>query len=166
MEENGIKVRKSTLYVVGVLIAVIVIGLFVFGGGGTTGNVVAGNSELSGKLVGLDPNRQMAGSSCHVMGGRAMGDCDTREIEFRAWRWDWSEPTITVKSGELVRIKATSNDVSHGLSIPQIQFNLRIDPGRTSIGEFIAPSPGKYRYGCSVMCGSGHGSHVGMLVVI
>jgi len=108
----------------------------------------------------------MAGSPCHVMGGNAMGDCNTREIDLEARQWDWSEPTITVKSGELVKIKATSRDVNHGISIPEIKFNLRIYPGRISVGEFIAPAPGEYAYGCSVMCGAGHSNHRGKLVVL
>jgi len=70
------------------------------------------------------------------------------------------------QSGELVRIKAISEDVSHGIAIPKIGFNLRIDPGRTSIGEFVAPSPGEYVFGCSVVCGPGHHAHAGKLVVI
>ncbi len=114
----------------------------------------------------MDPNRAMAGAPCHVMGGQIMGDCATREIILEAWKYDWSEPTITVKSGELVRITATSKDVAHGFAIPEIGFNLAIQPGKTTVGEFIAPAPGTYSYGCSVMCGPGHHNHKGTLIVL
>ena len=100
------------------------------------------------------------------MGGGWMGDCQVREVSLEAWRYDWSEPTITVKSGELIRIQATSRDVTHGIAIPAAQFNLVIEPGKTSVGEFTAPAPGTYDYGCSVLCGPGHHGHAGKLVVI
>jgi len=132
----------------------------------TTGAAIEVDTELSGKVIALDPSRAMAGAKCHFMGGRYMGDCVTREINFEAWKYDWSEPTITVKSGELIKIIATSRDVSHGIAIPEVSFNMRIVPGRETVGQFMAPSPGVYTYGCSVMCGSGHGSHKGKLVVV
>jgi len=164
--------EKSTKIGIGIFVVIVAVGfLFLIGGDGSvTGNTISidsqGNDGFSGNVIGIDPNRAMAGSPCHFMGGGAMGDCQTREVDIEAQRWSWSEPIITVKSGELVRIKATSKDVSHGIAIPEIRFNLRIDPGRTSVGEFIAPAPGEYTYGCSVMCGSGHGNHKGKLVVV
>jgi heme/copper-type cytochrome/quinol oxidase subunit 2 len=119
---------------------------------------------LSGTLVQLEDN-PMQGAPCHQMGGQYMGDCPVREIALEAYRYDWSEPTITVKSGEIVRIVATSKDVTHGLAIPQINFNMQIQPGQTTTGEFQAPAPGEYAFGCSVMCGSGHNNMQGKLVV-
>jgi heme/copper-type cytochrome/quinol oxidase subunit 2 len=163
------KMEKSTKIGLGIFAVIVLAGVFfVFAGKsqGVTGNVVAGSGGLSGNLVGMDSGRVMAGAPCHFMGGNYMGDCSAREIDIEARQWDWSEPTITVKSGELVKIRATSRDVTHGISIPEVGFNLRIDPGRTSIGEFIAPAPGEYAYGCSVMCGPGHGEHRGKLVVL
>jgi len=105
------------------------------------------SSVLTGNVISID--------SGHV-----------RDIQLQALQWDWSEPTIIVNSGELVRIRATSNDVAHGIAIPVVDFNLLIEPGKTNIGEFIAPSPGEYSYGCSVMCGPGHHNHRGKLIVI
>ena len=164
--------EKSTYIGFGLFAIIIVAGiLFVVAkDGGMNGNAVAteGGSAngLSGSLVALDPDRAMAGAPCHFMGGGYMGDCQTREINLEAEQWDWSEPTITVRSGELVRIKATSKDVTHGIAIPEIGFNLQINPGRTSTGEFTAPAPGEYAYGCSVSCGPGHHNHRGKLVVV
>ena len=161
--------EKSTRIGFTILAVIVVAGLFTMGKG-INSSVVAIDAQgavgVSGKLIALDPNRPMAGSPCHTMGGQAMGDCDTREVNIEAKQWDWSEPTITVKSGEKVKIMATSKDVTHGFSIPKLGFNIRIDPGRTSVGEFIAPEPGEYSFGCSVNCGAGHGSHKGKLVVL
>lgn len=124
------------------------------------------NNGLSGREIEMDPNRAMAGAPCHVMGGEIMGDCQAREISLEAWKYDWNEPTITVKTGELVRIIGTSKDVTHGMAIPDIGFNMQLEPGKTTVGQFIAPAPGEYEYGCSVNCGSGHHNHKGKLVVI
>ena len=160
-----VTMKKGTIHK-GVGLLVVVIGIYLFMGGGLgTANGGQG-SGLSGKIVDMDPNRLMAGSPCHVMGGQAAGDCVNREIELEAWQYDWSEPTITVRSGEFVQIKATSKDVSHGIAIPQIGFNLAIQPGKTTQGGFRAPAPGEYQFGCSVMCGPGHHGHSGKLIVV
>ena len=156
-----IEIKKDHLKKGVGLLVILVVGYIFLGG---SSNVTA--SELSGQIVAMDPNRQMAGFPCHYMGGGYMGDCNTREINLEAWQYDWSEPTITVRSGELVRIIATSKDVSHGMAIPEINFNMRIEAGRTTVGEFMAPAPGEYAYGCSVACGPGHHGHTGKLVVV
>jgi len=159
--------EKSTKYIIGAFLLTLVIMFFMKGD--ITGNVVAVGTqnfgEYTGNVVAMDPDRPMAGSKCHVMGGQVMGDCQVREIDLIATQWDWSEPTITVKSGEYVKINAISKDVAHGISIPQLGFNLIIRPGRTTTGGFIAPAPGEYSYGCSVMCGQGHRNHKGTLIV-
>jgi len=162
--------EKSTKIGLGIFLLIIAGGLFLVNGNSNptiNGNAVAVNSDgLSGSLVPPDPNRMMAGAPCHFMGGNYMGDCQIREVNLEAEQWDFSEPTIKAKAGELVRIKATSKDVAHGIAIPEVGFNLRIEPGRTSIGEFVAPAPGEYAYGCSVLCGAGHHNHQGKLVVV
>ncbi|MCH7850238.1 MAG: cupredoxin domain-containing protein [Nanoarchaeota archaeon] len=159
--QKNLQIKKKTLFR-GVGALVVVLFIYMVAGGGSESS----GFTLTGQVVALDPNRPMAGSPCHFMDGQAMGDCETREIELVASQWDWSEPTITVKSGELIRIKATSKDVTHGITIPKIRFNLNINPGRTTVGEFVAPAPGEYLYGCSVMCGAGHGTHTGKLIVM
>ncbi len=154
--------KKNMIKIIPILLLVLLVGC---SKGGTTGAVVQGNA-LSGQLLEMDPNRAMAGMPCHAMGGQLMGDCETREIQLETFKYGWSEPTITVKSGELVRIKAISTDVAHGMAIPSIGFNMFIEPGKTTVAEFIAPTPGEYQYGCSVMCGPGHHNHRGKLIVV
>ena len=163
-KKNDTIVLGTKHLVSGMVIIGVIIGIILLIKAPTTTGETAG--ELSGTIVEMNPDRAMAGSPCHVMGGQVMGDCMTREVQLEAWRYDWSEPTIVVKTGELVRIIAKSRDVTHGIAIPEIGFNLQIDPGKTSIGEFIAPNPGEYAYGCSVMCGSGHRNHRGKLIVL
>jgi cytochrome c oxidase subunit 2 len=126
----------------------------------------SGSIGLTGNVIGLDVGRIMAGAPCHKMGGGFMGDCETREINLEAWKYEWNQPIITVKSGELVRIRATTKDDTHGIAIPAVNFNLVIETGKVSVGEFIAPAPGEYAFGCSVICGPGHMDHKGKLVVI
>jgi len=133
---------------------------------GATGSAVADQLQLSGSLVAMDPGRSMAGAPCHVMGGTVMGDCQTREVQLEVFRYGWSEPTIVVKTGELVRISAISSDVDHGFSIPAVSFDMQITAGKEVSGQFLAPAVGEYVFGCSVMCGPGHHNHRGKLVVV
>ncbi len=159
--------EKTTKIGIGMFVVIVAVGLFITQSGSITGNALAIEAEgLSGQILPTDPAREMAGTPCHYMGGGYMGDCNTREINLEAWQYDWSEPTITVRTGELIRIKATSKDVAHGIAIPQLNFNMRIEPGKTTVGEFMAPAPGEYTYGCSVMCGPGHHNHYGKLIVL
>ena len=181
MKKNNLHFSKKQILLIGIAVLVAVVFLLSannFANGGKTEqqetqrvNTIAPSNEnpgeLSGSIADMDPNRMMAGAPCHVMGGQKAGDCQTREIVFEAWKYSWSEPTITVKAGETVRLKVSSRDVTHGIAIPEIGFNMAIKPGETTIGEFIAPkTPGTYPYGCSVMCGSGHHNHRGQLVVV
>lgn len=137
-----------------IIIGILLLFTMVFLVGCTKGNTVTGNAVAESSLV----------SSSELSG--SLSAENVREIFLEARQWDWSEPTITVRSGELVRLKVTSKDVTHGIMIPDVGFNLQIDPGKENVGEFTAPQPGKYLYGCSVMCGHGHGAHRGELVVL
>jgi cytochrome c oxidase subunit 2 len=87
------------------------------------------------------------------------------EINITAKQWEFVPSTITVKKGDTVRITATSVDVAHGLSIPEYGINQRLEPNVPVTVEFVADKSGTFGFRCSVMCGEGHRSMTGQLIV-
>jgi cytochrome c oxidase subunit 2 len=72
---------------------------------------------------------------------------------------------IRVKAGETVELEITTNDVQHGIDIPDLGIRKPVQPGGTTIITFKAPSKGEYRMACGVICGPRHDDMVGKLVV-
>jgi cytochrome c oxidase subunit II len=78
----------------------------------------------------------------------------------------WSAKEIRVRQGETVRLRLTSEDVTHGFLIPEIGVqSAPIVPGTYQEVTFVAERTGTYRYYCYVFCNHRHGAMVGTLVV-
>ncbi|MFB6182215.1 MAG: cupredoxin domain-containing protein [Candidatus Magasanikbacteria bacterium] len=88
-----------------------------------------------------------------------------REINMIAKKWQFKPSTITVEKGKTVRLKITSQDVMHGLAIPELGINQQLPPGETKTVEFTANKKGKFNFACSVYCGRGHGRMTGRIIV-
>ena len=88
-----------------------------------------------------------------------------KEFTVEASQWQFSPDTITVSKGDRVKITLVNKDVSHGIAIPQFGFSLKAAAGETAIGEFTADKAGNYTFFCNVVCGEGHKSMKGTLVV-
>ncbi|MEK7376662.1 MAG: cupredoxin domain-containing protein [Candidatus Margulisiibacteriota bacterium] len=89
----------------------------------------------------------------------------TKEITFEAYMHGYSPDKIIVKKDALVRLSATSRDVSHGIYIKEYGINEQIKKGETKTIEFIADKAGKFNILCSVYCGAGHNKMKGILIV-
>ena len=87
------------------------------------------------------------------------------EINVTAKQWEFMPNTITVKQGDHVRIYLTSLDVTHGFMLKDYNINVRIEPGQVTTVDFVADKSGEFGFRCSVMCGEGHSSQTGKLVV-
>lgn len=97
--------------------------------------------------------------SAKTEGGQA------REIAITAKRFSFTPDTIRVKQGERVRLRITSEDVSHGFSILELGINEVIEPGKETVVELTPTKKGNFRYFCSVECGTGHLAMQGKLIV-
>lgn len=78
----------------------------------------------------------------------------------------WQPSTIRVKAGARVRVRLSSQDVTHGFLVPAL--GLRSEPvvaGHETVLEFSAPGPGVYPFYCYVLCSHRHGAMVGQIVV-
>lgn len=88
-----------------------------------------------------------------------------REIAVTARRFSFTPDTITVKQGERIHLKINSEDVSHGFSIPELRVNEIVEPGKETVVELTPTKKGKFRYFCSIECGTGHLAMQGNLIV-
>ena len=90
---------------------------------------------------------------------------ETKEFTMTAKRWEFSPDTITVDKGDKVVLNIQSIDVTHGFAISAFGVNSRLEPGETTVVEFVADKSGTFQFFCSVQCGEGHSTMRGQLIV-
>ena len=88
-----------------------------------------------------------------------------KEFSITAKQFEFIPSTITVNTGDTVRLSVTSIDVAHGFSISQFKVSEVLAINETKVIEFVADKAGTYSMFCSVFCGSGHGQMRGTLIV-
>ena len=75
------------------------------------------------------------------------------------------ENDMHVPVGKLVRFELKSEDVIHSFFVPNLRLKQDVVPGRTIPGWFEATTPGTYEIACSELCGFGHYSMHGNVIV-
>ncbi len=74
---------------------------------------------------------------------------------------------ITVHQGEHVRLRLTSDDVSHGFQVKGLGIKVPdIYPGKYVTVEFTPTTPGTYPFTCLVWCSVHHDAMRGTIVVL
>jgi cytochrome c oxidase subunit II len=73
-------------------------------------------------------------------------------------RFAYEPSEITLKKGEPVVLKLTTQDVAHGLKFKELNLNIKIEKGKPAELVFTPTQAGDFVGHCSVFCGSGHGS--------
>jgi mono/diheme cytochrome c family protein/plastocyanin len=69
----------------------------------------------------------------------------------------FSPDSITLRAGETVRLRLTSPDVVHGLTIPGLGVVVdEIYPGVVTEVDVTAKAPGRYAFACTRWCGADH----------
>ncbi len=92
-------------------------------------------------------------------------DPQTRYITLDARQFEFSPHRIQINKGDRVIIQFTASDVVHGFYLDGYGIQERVEPGIVKQIEFVAERTGKFRYRCSVSCGSLHPFMIGELVV-
>lgn len=77
-----------------------------------------------------------------------------------------TENDLHVPVGEVVRFELQSGDVIHSFFVPSLRLKQDAVPGRTIRGWFQATRRGSYEIACSELCGFGHYSMHGNVVVL
>jgi len=88
-----------------------------------------------------------------------------RVIHVNARQFAFDPPRLHVNRGDQVTLVLHATDVVHGLYLDGYDVNLKAVPGISAQATFVADRAGKFRYRCSVSCGSLHPFMIGELVV-
>jgi heme/copper-type cytochrome/quinol oxidase subunit 2 len=88
-----------------------------------------------------------------------------QRIELKASNFQFSPGTVRVKAGVPVELHVVSTEGIHGLAIPDLKINQRLDQGKEVVVSFTPDRPGRYPFRCSVPCGTGHLAMKGELIV-
>lgn len=89
----------------------------------------------------------------------------THEVTMAADQFSFDPPVLHVNRGDRVILTLHSTDVVHGLYLDGYGLETRVEPGISQQVEFVADRVGKFRYRCSVSCGTLHPFMIGELVV-
>src|SRR5262245_33971789 len=87
-----------------------------------------------------------------------VGSQTRRVVRVTAERFTFTPSEIVVETGEEVELRLKSDDTAHGFRIAGTTVNVTIPKrGRDELSiVFRAPSPGRYTFECTRMCGAGH----------
>ena len=79
-----------------------------------------------------------------------------QKISVTAKRYSFTPSEITVEKGKPVVLAFTSQDVTHGLSIPKLGIWTEIRKGRPTEVTFTPAQAGVYQGQCAHFCGAKH----------
>jgi cytochrome c oxidase subunit 2 len=90
-----------------------------------------------------------------------------RVIYITAERFSFSPSQVSVRLGEEVEFRISSEDTSHGFRIVGTSLNTAIPKrghGELAV-KFRPDRPGRYKFECNRMCGAGHSFMQGVVIV-
>lgn len=87
-------------------------------------------------------------------------------IDVTVERFSFTPSEFRVKAGVPVEIRLRSDDTNHGFRILRTDINITIPKRGKGVATvtFQPPSPGRYVFECSKLCGAGHSFMRGTLI--
>jgi len=85
------------------------------------------------------------------------GDTPKR-IEIVASKYSFSPSEITLKKGEPVILVLSSEDVTHGLKVKELDIKVEVKKGHPEEIPVTPTQVGHFEGKCAHFCGKGHGS--------
>jgi cytochrome c oxidase subunit II len=97
----------------------------------------------------------------------ARQDVEPRTIEIVAKRFAFEPAVVEVAQDEPVRLLVRSADGPHGFAIKVLKIDRELERGADPVKiDLTAKEAGEFEITCSVMCGTGHSTMNGKLVVL
>jgi cytochrome c oxidase subunit 2 len=122
-------------------------------------------NRLKIMLIGLTLLSAASQGVARVAKDAGTGVQGVHEIQVTLRKYEFSPGLLRVKKGEQVRLIMTAVDHDHGFKLDDFNINRKILKGTTVIVEFTADQAGTFQFRCSSVCGLGHRSMKGTLVV-
>jgi cytochrome c oxidase subunit 2 len=88
-----------------------------------------------------------------------------RIIEITAHRFAFTPDSITLKKGETVKLRLTSQDVTHGFFLRPLKIDEDIEAGKTTEITLTPQITGNFTTICDHFCGANHGNMKMTIVV-
>jgi cytochrome c oxidase subunit 2 len=83
---------------------------------------------------------------------------EPRVIEIKAKQFEFTPNEITLKKGEPVILRLTSEDRTHGFLVKPLKIDADITPGKPTDVAVTPQMAGTYTIICDHYCGVGHGN--------
>lgn len=80
-------------------------------------------------------------------------------------KWAIVPDRVVVRQGARVEMVVSTTDVEHGIAVPGLGINEPVQPARPAVVRFLAQTPGTYPMHCSILCGRGHDTMTGVIVI-
>ncbi|HEX8817247.1 MAG TPA: cupredoxin domain-containing protein [Terriglobales bacterium] len=90
---------------------------------------------------------------------------NVKVIDITARRFSFTPNTITLKKGETVKLRLTSQDVTHGFFSRVFKLDEDLEPNETKEFTITPQEAGTYTIICDHFCGTNHGN-MNMTVVV
>jgi len=81
-----------------------------------------------------------------------------RIVEITAKRFEFTPKEITLKQGETVTLRLTTEDVTHGFFMKTLGIDAVIEPGHSTEITITPQTTGSFTTICDHFCGEGHGN--------
>ena len=103
--------------------------------------------------------------SIPLRGRSSVAEPVVHQITMTANQFAYDPPVLRVNRGDRVQLTLQAADVVHGFYLDGYGVEVRVEPGLSQQVEFVADQVGKFRYRCSVSCGTLHPFMIGELIV-
>ena len=107
----------------------------------------------------------ICGVAAHSAAAQSAAATSPRVINITAKRYAFSPNRITLKKGETVTLRLTSEDKVHGFYLKPLKIDEIIEPGKTTDVTVTPQQAGTFTIICDHFCGAGHGN-MNMTVVV
>jgi cytochrome c oxidase subunit 2 len=108
----------------------------------------------------------IAAAASAVIAGDQVWAEDASVVKISAKRFAYSPSEITLKKGVPVTLQLTTEDRSHGFSVPDWNIRKEIEPGKVIEVQVTPAKAGEVSFFCDIYCGSGHEDMGGTFKVI
>ncbi len=88
-----------------------------------------------------------------------------RVVAITAKRFEFTPKEITLKQGETVTLRLTTEDVTHGFFMKTLGIDAVVEPGQPTEITITPQTTGSFTTICDHFCGEGHGNmHMKIIV--
>ncbi|OGH67820.1 MAG: hypothetical protein A3C15_02045 [Candidatus Magasanikbacteria bacterium RIFCSPHIGHO2_02_FULL_50_9b] len=88
----------------------------------------------------------------------------TMRVKKMTWRWD--PDNVVVPANKKIRIHIfNEDDFLHGFGVAALGIDAETPPLKETVVTLPPMQPGEYPFHCSVICGEGHATQEGKIVV-